>query len=89
MKRVYINIRKFYPAYQAVSLTVPVRRPYKQPNSFRRKKRPLTTYSEVFFHKFLECCSIWLTLDGEHRDAARSLDFFSENLKNLKTGSIE
>ena len=44
----------------------------------------------MFFHKFLECCSIWLTLDLENRDAAgRSFDFVSENLKNIKAGSIE
>ena len=38
----------------------------------------------MFFHKFLECCSIWLKIDGEHRNAA-----WSENVKNLKAGSIE
>ena len=43
-----------------------------------------------FFHKFLECCSVWLTLDGEHCNAAwRSLDFVNENVKNLKAGCIE
>lgn len=57
---------------------------------FDGKKGPLTTFSEVSFQKFLDCRNIWLTLDGEHRDVARrSLDFVSENVKNVKTDSIE
>ena len=38
------------------------------------------------FQKFLDCHSIWLTLDGEHRDVARrSLTFVGENMKNVTT----
>ncbi|XP_028419097.1 uncharacterized protein LOC114544759 [Dendronephthya gigantea] len=57
---------------------------------FDGKKGPLTTFSDVSFQKFLDCRSIWLTLDGEHRDVARrSLDLVSENVKNVKTDGIE
>ena len=54
-------------------------------NSSGRKKHELTTFSEVFLHKFSECCSICLTLDREHRDA----EGVWENIKNLKNGSIQ
>ena len=53
---------------------------------FDGRKGPLTTFTEVSFQKFLDCRSIWLTLDGEHRDVARrSLEFVSENVKNVNT----
>ena len=57
---------------------------------FDGKKGPLTSFSEVSFQKFLDCRSIWLTLDGENHDVARrSLDLVSDNIQNVETDSIE
>ena len=53
---------------------------------FDGKKGPLTSFSEVSFQKFFYCRSIWLTLDGEHRDVSRrSLAFVGKNVKNVTT----
>lgn len=47
------------------------------------KNFPLTTFSEVSFDKFLECRSIWLTLDGIQRKVAKnSLQFVSEDVES-------
>ena len=57
---------------------------------FDGKKGPLTSFSKVSFQKFLDCRSIWLTLDGEYHDVAhRSLDFVSDNVQNVETDNIE
>ena len=37
----------------------------------------------------MDCCSIWLTLDGKNHIARRSLDLVSDNIQNVETGSIE
>ena len=59
-------------------------------NSFWREKGPVTTFIEVSFQKILDCHSIWLTLDGEHRDVARrSLAFVCKNMKNGKADVID
>ena len=51
---------------------------------FDGKKGPLTSFSKVPFPKNLNCCSIWLTLDGEYHDVAhRSLDFVSDKAQNV------
>ena len=52
---------------------------------------PLTTFTKVSFNKFLECRSIWLTLDGIQREVAKkSLQFICEDVeRNMNCADFE
>ena len=51
---------------------------------------PLTTFTKVSCDEFLECRSIWLTLDGIKREVAKkSLQFISEDGRNIDGANFE
>ena len=57
---------------------------------FNGKKGPPTSFSKVSFQNVLDCCDIWLTLDGEYYDVARrSVDFARNNVQNVETDNVE